>query len=189
MLVAGGLGLGLVILPLLYVVVQYNGLIALRNHIRESWSGVDTELKRRHELIPNLVAIVKAYAAHEREVLENVVTLRGRCLENQGGVASQSGVEQQLVEGLQRLMVLVEHYPQLKADQHFLALQKEWIQTENRIQAARRFYNGNVRDYRIKREAFPSSLVAAAFDFGPEEYFQVEPGLRELPENGFDGKP
>ena len=167
--------------PILWLVVQYNSLVGLRNFITESWSNVDTELKRRYDLIPNLVATVKGYAAHEREVLEQVVTLRNRCAANHGPVDDQARDEGQLVEALKRLFVLVENYPQLKADQNFLKLQGELINTENRIQAARRFYNGNVRDYRNKCESFPSNLVATAFNFRPQEFFSVPPSVAEVP--------
>ena len=150
----------IVLLPFVYVLAQYNALVALRNYIRESWSDVDVELKRRYDLIPNLVAVVKGYAAHERETLERVTELRNRCAANNGPVADQSRDEVQLVDALKQLLVVVENYPQLKADQNFLKLQTELVNTEDRIQAARRFYNGNVRDYRNKCETFPSNLVA-----------------------------
>lgn len=174
------------LLPLIFVIVQYNGLVALKNHIRDAWANIDTELKRRYELIPNLVATVKGYAAHEREVLERVIELRNRCSANHGSIASQATDEKELVGGLQRLFALAENYPDLKADQHFLKLQQELVNTEDRIQAARRFYNGNVRDYRNKRESFPSNLVAGMFNFPPEDFFEVEPVVREsVPQTGF----
>ena len=168
-----------VFIPVLYGVVQYNGLVGLRNHIRDAWANIDTELKRRYDLIPNLVATVKGYAAHERDTLERVIELRNRCAAQSGAGAAHQADEQQLVEGLKRLLVLAENYPQLKADQHFLKLQQELINTEDRIQAARRFYNGNVRDYRNRCEQFPSNLVAGVFCFQPAEYFNVEPATRE----------
>ena len=167
--------------PVLFVIVQYNGLVGLRNHIRNAWSNIDTELKRRYELIPNLVATVKGYAKHERDVLERVIELRNRCLKSQGSPGEQAIDENLLVKGLQKLLAVVENYPDLKADQHFLELQEELVNTEDRIQAARRFFNGNVRDYRIKCESFPSNLVAGVFGFKPEEYFKVEPSVRNLP--------
>lgn len=173
------------LLPLVWAVVQYNALVGLRNYITESWSNVDTELKRRYDLIPNLVATVKGYAAHEREVLERVVELRNRCAANHGPVADQARDEGQLVDALKQLFVLVEGYPQLKADQNFLKLQGELINTENRIQAARRFYNGNVRDYRNKRESFPSNLVASLFNFQPYEFFSVPPAVAQVPNVDF----
>jgi LemA protein len=173
------------LLPVIYVVVQYNWLVSLRNYISESWSNVDTELKRRYDLIPSLVATVKGYAAHEREVLERVTQLRERCVANNGSPAEQAKDETQLVDALKRMLVVVENYPQLKADQQFLKLQQELITTENRIQAARRFYNGNVRDYRNKCESFPSNLVAQTFGFQPQEFFSVPPSVKEVPDVEF----
>jgi len=173
------------LLAAIYVIAQYNGLVALRNHIREAWADVDTELKRRYELIPNLVETVRGYARHEREVLERVVELRNRCAANRGSVSSQAVEEEQLVDGLRQLLAVVERYPELKADKHFLELQRELVRTEDRIQAARRFYNGNVRDYRNKCESFPSNLVARLFGFKPEDYFRVKPAVREAPDADF----
>lgn len=171
----------IVLIPVIWAVVQYNALVGLRNYISESWSNVDTELKRRYDLIPNLVATVKGYAAHEREVLERVIELRNRCAANRGPVGDQARDENELVDALKHLFVLVENYPRLKADQHFLKLQGELINTENRIQAARRFYNGNVRDYRNKCESFPSNLVAGLFNFQPHDFFSVPPSVKEAP--------
>jgi LemA protein len=175
----------IVLVPLVYVVVTYNTLVALRNYIRDAWGNVDTELKRRYDLIPNLVATVKGYAAHEREVLERVTQLRVQCMASQGRPEAQAVDENQLVAALQRMLAVVENYPQLKADQNFLHLQRELVNTEDRIQAARRFYNGNVRDYRNKCETFPSSLVAGIFGFEPQDYFQVPPSVREVPNAQF----
>ena len=171
--------------PTLFVVAQYNQLVALRNFIRNSWSNIDTELKRRYELIPNLVEAVKGYARHERDVLEKVTELRRVCLANNGRPAEQAHDETELVHALQRLLLLAEDYPELKADRGFLELQEELVNTEDRIQAARRFYNGNVRDYRVKCESFPSNLVASIFGFEPEAYFSVEPSVRNVPNVDF----
>ncbi len=178
--------IGMLILmpPGLFVILTYNSLVSLRNHIRESWGNIDTELKRRYDLIPNLVATVQGYATHEREVLQRVTELRSRCVANNGTPGEQATDETKLVAAIQQLLVVVERYPQLKADQHFLALQKELVNTEDRIQAARRFFNGNVRDYRNRRETFPSSLVAGLFGFGPEGFFDVPSAVREVPEIG-----
>ena len=169
----------ILVLPAIFVIVQYNGLVALRNHIADAWANIDTELKRRYDLIPNLVATVKGYAGHEREVLERVIELRNRCASHAGASATAQREEQELVDNLKRVLVLAESYPQLKADQHFLKLQQELVNTEDRIQAARRFYNGNVRDYRNKCECFPSNIVASMFGFKPAEYFDVEPAVRQ----------
>lgn len=176
------------LLPLLWVAVQYNTLVGLRNYISESWGNVDTELKRRYDLIPNLVATVKGYATHEREVLERVTELRNRCAANQGAVGDQARDETELVGALKRLLVVVENYPQLKADQNFLKLQHELVNTEDRIQAARRFYNGNVRDYRNRCETFPGNLVAGMFGFQPHEFFSVPPSVQEVPDVDFGTK-
>lgn len=175
-----------ILLPVIYVVGQYNALVALKNYIRESWSDVDVQLKRRYDLIPNLVATVKGYSTHEREVFEHVTELRNRCAANNGPVVDQSRDELQLVDALKQLLVVVENYPNLKADRQFLKLQTELVDTEDRIQAARRFYNGNVRDYRNKCETFPSNLVANLFGFKPEgDFFSVPPSVRDVPNVDF----
>ena len=175
-----------VLLPMIFIVAQYNALVALKNYIRESWSNVDTELKRRYDLIPNLVAVVKGYAAHEHGTLERVTELRNRCVANNGSPSEQAVDEKQLVDSLKQLLVVVENYPQLKADQNFLKLQTELVNTEDRIQAARRFYNGNVRDYRNKCETFPSNLVAKMFGFKSEgDFFSVPPSVRDVPNVDF----
>jgi len=177
---------GIILLPAVFVIAQYNALVTLKNYIRESWSNVDTELKRRYDLIPNLVAVVKGYAAHERAVLERVTELRNRCAANNGSPSEQAVDEKQLVDSLKQLLVVVENYPQLKADQNFLKLQTELVNTEDRIQAARRFYNGNVRDYRNKCETFPSNLVANLFGFKSEgDFFSVPPAVQEVPNVDF----
>ncbi len=175
-----------ILLPVIFVIAQYNALVALKNYIHESWSNVDTELKRRYDLIPNLVAVVKGYAAHERDTLERVTELRNRCVANNGSPSEQAVDEKQLVDSLKQLLVVVENYPQLKADQNFLKLQTELVNTEDRIQAARRFYNGNVRDYRNKCETFPSNLVANMFGFKSEgDFFSVPPSVQEVPNVDF----
>ena len=175
----------IVMLPFIYVILTYNTLVALRNHISDAWSNIDTELKRRYELIPNLVATVKGYAAHEREIFERVTELRAQCMSNKGAVNEQAISENLLAGALQRLMAVVENYPKLKADQHFLELQRELVNTEDRIQAARRFFNGNVRDYRNKCETFPSSVIAGMFGFEKKDYFNIDPSVREVPKADF----
>lgn len=175
----------LLVLPLIFVIATYNSLVALRNHIRDAWADIDAELKRRYDLIPNLVQTVKGYAAHEREVIEQITKLRNQCVDSTGSPSSQATDERELVAGLQRLLAVVENYPDLKADAHFLELQRELVNTEDRIQAARRFFNGNVRDYRIKCEAFPSNIIAGMFNFQSEDYFSVSPAVREVPDADF----
>jgi LemA protein len=175
-----------ILLPIVYVILTYNTLVAIRNHISNAWSNIDTELKRRYELIPNLVATVKGYAAHEREIFERVTQLRAQCMSNKGAIAQQAISENQLVGALQRLLAIVENYPNLKADRHFLELQHELVNTEDRIQAARRFFNGNVRDYRNKCETFPSSIIASMFGFEKKDYFNVDPSVRKVPKADFN---
>jgi len=159
---------------LLWLALTYNALVRIRQQVRESWSGIDTELKRRYDLIPNLVETVRGYAAHEREALESVTEARARASASHGGPASQAADEKPLVDGLRRLLAVAEGYPDLKASGNFLALQKELANTEDRIQAARRFYNANVRDLNTRIEVFPSNLVAGMFHFEPAEFFEVE---------------
>jgi LemA protein len=152
----------------------YNKLVRLRQLIRESWGNVDVQLRRRYDLIPNLVATVKGYATHERDVLERVIEARNRAQANRGAIGAQSEDERRLVDATKQLFAVVEAYPQLKASANFLALQKELVDTEDRIAAARRFYNANVRDYNVSRTTFPVMLVAGFGDFPPQDYFEVE---------------
>ena len=173
-----------ILLPVMFVILTYNTLTALRNHIRDASGNIDTELKRRYDLIPNLVATVKGYAAHEKEIFERVTQLRSQCMAKEGAVNKQAD-ESQLVDALQRLLAVVENYPQLKSDRNFLKLQQELVNTEDRIQAARRFFNGTVRDYRNKCQTFPSSIIANSFGFQSEDYFNVHPSVREVPDADF----
>ena len=155
-------------------IAWYNKLVRLRQLIRESWGNVDVQLRRRYDLIPNLVNTVKGYAAHEREVLERVVEARNRAAASRGAVGEQSRDEEQLVQATRQLFAVIENYPQLKSSQNFLALQQELVNTEDRIAAARRFYNGNVREYNVSRTTFPTMLVAGFGDFPPQDYFEVD---------------
>jgi LemA protein len=174
--------LGLLGVLVIWVVGIYNLLVRLRQHVRDSWAGIDTELKRRYDLIPNLVSTVKGYAAHEREVLEAVTEARSRAVAATGPPRDQAIEENGLVGALRRLFAVAEGYPELKASENFLALQKELANTEDRIQATRRFYNGNVRDLNTRIEVFPSNLIAALFRFQPAEFFEIEDaGVRAAP--------
>lgn len=162
---------------------MHNKFARLRNHIRESWSNVDVALKRRYDLIPNLVDTVRAYAAHERQTLEGVVEARNRALAAVGPIAEQAHEENELVHSVNRLLAVAEGYPNLKASQNFLTLQAELINTEDRIAAARRFYNANVREFNTMRESFPSSVVAGAMNLPPAEFFEVDSlSFRAAPE-------
>ena len=166
--------IGLVVLLFLWAVGTYNGLVRTRNHCDESWSDVETELKRRYDLIPNLVETVKGYAQHEQETLERVIAARNRAAKNHSSLESQARDENAMVGELKKLFILSEGYPDLKANRNYLALQDELTTTENRIQRARRFYNGNVRDLANRIETFPSSLIASMYGFKRREYFEIE---------------
>jgi LemA protein len=152
----------------------YNKLVRLRQLIRESWGNVDVQLRRRYDLIPNLVNVVKGYAQHERDTLEMVIDARNRAEANHGNVGTQADDERKLVGATRQLFAVVEQYPQLKASANFMALQQELVNTEDRIAAARRFYNANVRDYNVARTTFPTMLVAGMGDFPPQDYFEVD---------------
>ncbi len=163
-----------VALVLLWGVATFNRFVRLRQHIKESWSDIDVELKRRYELIPNLVATVKGYAAHEREVLESVTELRNRAAASRGSAASQAVAESALMLGMKKLFAVVEGYPELKASSNFISLQEQLAETEDRIAAARRFFNGNVRDMNVTLQSFPTSIVGSMFNFEPGTFFKLD---------------
>jgi len=169
----------LVVVVAVGAVVSYNRFISQKTLIKDSWANIDTELRRRYDLIPNLVETVKGYASHEKEVLENVTRARAMAAGATGSPAEQAAAEGPLVAALRQLMVVVENYPNLKADQNFLQLQGELTNTEDRLQTARRFYNANVRDYNQRVKQFPSVIVANMFNFEEEEFFEVDDAIRE----------
>jgi LemA protein len=171
--------LGVIVLVAIGAVVSYNRFVSQRTLIRDSWANIDTELKRRYDLIPNLVETVRGYASHEREVLENVTRARATAASATGSPAEQAAAEGPLVAALRQLFAVVENYPDLKANQGFLQLQSELTNTEDRLQTARRFYNANVRDYNARVKQFPSGVVANMFSFKEEEFFEVEDSVRE----------
>jgi len=164
--------LAVVVVVALWVIAGYNSLVVLKNRAKEAWADIDVQLKRRYDLIPNLVETVKGYAAHEKELLEKVTQARSQAMQA-SGVAAKAKAENQFTETIKSLFAVAEGYPDLKASQNFLELQRELSDTENKIQAARRFYNTNVRDLSIKIESFPSNIIANAFGFTKMELFQV----------------
>ncbi len=172
-----------------YAVSLYNGFVRSRNLIQESWRQIDVELNRRYDLIPNLVETVRAYAAHERNTLENVTRLRNQAaaLAGQGGASAERAQAEEALSGAVRgLMVSVEAYPDLKSNVNFLELQRELTATEDRIAAGRRFYNANVRNYNTQVESFPSVLVANMFKFEKATYFEVnDQQMRQAPQVSF----
>ena len=165
--------LGLVVLLAVVGVVMYNGLIGLRNKVEEGWRQIDVELKRRHDLIPNLVETVKGYAAHERGTLEEVMAARSAAMSGASTPAAAAQAEGQLSQALGRLMAVAEAYPDLKANQNFLALQQELTSTEDRIASSRRYYNALVRDLNTKVESVPSNVVANIAGVKRAEYFEA----------------
>ena len=173
--------LGVLLVVLIWAVATYNVFVRLRNHCSEAWSGIDTELKRRYDLIPNLVETVKGYARHEQETFRQVIEARNRALASTGSPDSQARDENALVGSIRQLFAVAEQYPDLKANQNFLKLQGELVNTEDRIQAARRFYNANVRDLNTRIEVVPSNLIGKLFGFQRAEFFEVEDSGVRLP--------
>ena len=171
--------LGIIVIVALGAVVSYNRFVSQKQQIKDAWANIDTELRRRYDLIPNLVETVKGYASHEREVFENVTKARAVATAATGSPAEQAAAEGPFVAAMRQLFAVAENYPELKANQNFLALQQELANTEDRLQTARRFYNSNVRDYNRRVQAFPSSLMANSFHFEVAEFFEVEESIRE----------
>jgi LemA protein len=161
------------VLLLLYGVLQYNGLIRLKNRVDGAWAQIDVQLKRRYDLIPNLVETVKGYAAHERETLEAVINARNQAV-SATGPAQQAQTENILTGALKNLFALSEAYPDLKANQNFLALQEELTGTEGRIAYARQYYNDSVQSFNTKIQTFPANIFASMFHFAPREYFEAD---------------
>jgi LemA protein len=162
-----------VFLPLLWLVANFNRFARVKQQIRESWADIEVELKRRYDLIPNLVNTVKGYAAHERDLLEQVTQLRNKAMANTGPANLQAVDETALQIGVKRLFAVAEAYPALKADANFLALQQELANTEDRTAAARRFFNGNVREMNQLCDQFPTNLIGSAFGFERATYFEI----------------
>ncbi len=177
--------LGIVVIALLWLVGIYNGLVRLRNEVKAAWAQIDVQLKRRHDLIPNLVETVKGYAAHEKGTLDAVISARARAVSAQG-IPNQVKAEGELTQALGRLLVVAEAYPDLKANQNFLALQEELTSTENRIGFARQFYNDTVMKYNTRIQTFPPNIIAGMFGFGESPFFELENQTeREVPQVKF----
>ncbi len=177
----------LIVIAILFVVFIgiYNSLVRLRNRVKNAWSQIDVQLKRRHDLIPNLVETAKGYMKHEKETLENITQARSRAM-GAGSVGERSKAEGTLSGAISKFFVVVENYPDLKANQNFLSLQEELTSTENRIGFARQSYNDQVLFFNNKIQMFPSSIVAGMFSFTTEEFFEIEEaGEREVPKVDF----
>jgi len=170
--------LGALVLIALYLIALYNRLVVFRNRIDNAWSQIDVQLRRRYDLIPNLVEAVKGYAAHERQVFERVTEARARAIAA-GTVGEQGQAENMLTQSLRTLFAVAENYPQLRATENFQHLQEELSGTESKIAFARQFYNDTVLRYNNARQAFPAVVIANAMGFGPREYFEMEEAARE----------
>jgi LemA protein len=162
----------------LFLIVIYNGLVRAKTRVDEAWSDITVQLKRRYDLIPNLIETVKGYAKHEREVLQNVTDARANAI-NAQGPKEQAQAENVFTDALKSLFAVSESYPDLKANQNFKALQDELVDTEDKIQAARRFYNGSARDLNIKIKTFPNILFAGMLGFKEYEFFEVDESEKE----------
>ncbi len=181
---------GLLVVVVLLVIGMYNTLVRLRNQVDNAWSQIDVQLKRRHDLIPNLVETVKGYMTHERELLESVTRARSAAVAASGsGPAGMAPAENLLTQMLGQLRVTVENYPDLKASANFLSLQEEMASTENRIAFARQYYNDSVMHLNTRVESFPANLVAGLFGFGKSEFFELDdPAARQAPNVAFGGR-
>jgi LemA protein len=177
--------LAIIVVAVLFVVGIYNSLVRLRNQVKNAWSQIDVQLKRRHDLIPNLVETAKGYMKHERETLDSVTQARGRAV-GAGSVGEKASAEGALSGALGRFMLVVENYPDLKANTNFLALQEELTSTENKIGFSRQNYNDQVLFYNNKIQMFPSNVIAGMFNFKAEEFFELEDAAeKEVPKVSF----
>lgn len=177
------IALVVIALLVLYIIGAYNGLVRYRNYVRESWAQIDTLLKRRYDLIPNLIETVKGYMKYEEKVLTEIVQARSRLIS--GDKAEAMDANNAITQGLKSVFAVAEAYPDLKADKNFMVLQEELIGTENKIAYARKHYNEVVREYNIRLETFPSNLVAGMFGFKPDVYFEVKEEEKEVPKVQF----
>ena len=171
------IGVGVLVL---WLVALYNGLITLKNRTDEAWSDIDVQLKRRYDLIPNLIESVKGYAAHEAGTFQKVTEARNAAM-GAKTMAEHAQAENALSQTLKALFAVAEAYPELKASQNFLHLQEELTDTENKVQASRRFYNGNVRDFNTKLQVFPSNIIAGTLGFKARDFFEAEEGEKAVP--------
>jgi len=170
----------------LLIVFLYNGLVRARNAVKNAWSSIDVQLKRRHDLIPNLIEAVKGYAAHERQTLDAVITARQKAAASTGSVEDRAKAENVLTQTLRSLFALAEAYPNLKANENFIALQGELAATENKISFSRQYYNDAAMQYKNKVEMFPGNIIAGMFNFQAEPFFQMEEaGDRTVPQVKF----
>ncbi|MCX8052960.1 MAG: LemA family protein [Armatimonadetes bacterium] len=175
---------GLIVLIVIWIIASYNRLVSLKNRIDNAWAQIDVQLKRRYDLIPNLVETVKGYASHEKEVFEKVAAARSAMMQAEG-VESQAQAQNQITQALKSLFAVAEAYPELKANENFMELQQELSNTENKIATSREIYNDIVASFNTMIQSFPSSLISSSFGFRPREYFPMEDTARETPKVSF----
>ncbi len=184
-----GILLGLLAIPvalILWAIGLFNALVQLRNRVKNAWSQIDVQLKRRHDLIPNLIETCKGYMKHERETFEAITKARNLAAQSSGGVADQANAENQLSQAISNFYVVVENYPDLKANTNFLQIQEELTSTENKIGFSRQFYNDETMKFNTKIEMFPSNIVAGMFNFKQSEFFEIEEAAeRAVPKVSF----
>ncbi len=174
----------IIVAVILYCISIYNTLVKLKNQVDEGWSGIDVQLKRRHNLIPNLIATVKGYQQHESDTLEKITALRSQA-QSANDMKTRSDLESALSANLGKLFVNIEAYPDLKANQNFLDLQQQLAEIEDQIQLARRYYNGATRDYNTKIESFPDVIIAKKFTFTARDFFEIDETAKEVPKVSF----
>ena len=179
LLVLVGLIVLIAIIAGLYLFMTYNSFVVLKNRVKEAWSDIEVQMKRRYDLIPNLVETVKGYAAHEKNTLEAVIQARNAAMTSKGSIEDKAKAENMLSGTLKSLFALSENYPNLKANENFLELQRELTDTENKIQASRRFYNSNVLAMNTKLEMFPSNIIGKMFGFIKQEFFKLDENEQE----------
>ncbi|MBD3234222.1 MAG: LemA family protein [candidate division Zixibacteria bacterium] len=178
--------IGIIVLAAVFAIGNYNSLVRLRNQVDNAWSQIDVQLKRRHDLIPNLVETAKGYMKHEQQTLENITNARAKAMQADS-VADKSAKETELSGAISQFYLVVENYPDLKANQNFLAVQEELTSTENKISFARQGYNDQVLFYNNKIQMFPSNIIAGMFNFGKRDFFEIEDETeRDVPRVSFD---
>ena len=177
--------IGIIVLVFIYIISLYNNLIKNKNMVEEGWSGIDVQLKKRSNLIPNILSSVKGYMTHEKSLLEQITALRSQS-DSANNVIDQARAESSLSGSLMNLFAVAENYPELKANENFLDLQKQLQEIEDEIQMARRYYNGTVRNNNVLVESFPSNIIANSFNFEKFDFFEIEdPGIKEVPKVEF----
>lgn len=179
------IGIGVVVLLIIIFIAMYNSFVRLKNQVENAWSQIDVQLKRRTDLIPNLIETVKGYAKHEKSVFENVTKARSAMM-NAGSPAEAAKADNMLTGALKSVFAVAEAYPDLKANQNFMQLQEELAGTENKIAASRQYYNDMVMTYNTKRESIPSNVIAGMFNFGAKDLFEIPEGEKVVPKVSFD---